>query len=237
MIKYLYLVLLLFVLAACKQKPTTITKVNLTKTTEQIVKVVKQGKWKYNDPLFYQYAHFLDSLNTSVPQSAVKATDMYARLFKGKSQQVCDTAFTIFNGFYKKLADSLEQVNYKDSTDLDKYYAYTDGPKESDIPIDVRSYVKNLRYNGFDIKEEEGAMYVAQDRDFVAKYFYSFVSPIMKQFLVQVNKEYKEIYMEDASIVIGEKGLVDRAIWWEEFEKKYPDFIWRSEVTAITIQT
>ncbi|TSJ37215.1 hypothetical protein FO440_20845 [Mucilaginibacter corticis] len=220
----IYSLLFVLVIVSCKNKTTQRSENDTAK------KSVKKSNISYQNPLFSQYVDYLKSQDIKVAASNTNAIKKFVELFKGKDARTCDTAFLIYNKFYKKMTESLEDVNEKDSIDLDVFYTYKNGPKN--IPPNVIDYVKNLRDNGFDILEEEGSVYVTQDWDFVAKYYYDLVSPSMKEFLQEINIESKQLYLEDGSITIAADTLVDRAAWWEQFETKHANFIWKDEVLA-----
>ena len=168
-----------------------------------------------------QYDGFVTSLSLTNADNLSIAAERYIKLFNTAPIEIRDSGFVIFNKFYEKLALKLDDLPEKETMDLDKYYAYADSVE---IPDSIVNYVKHLKQDGFDLREEEGSMYIVEDRDFIVSRFYDVVSPVMKQYLIQVNKENKNIYAEDASIIIGYKELVDRAIWWEHFAKNHPAF-------------
>lgn len=221
---YIYGLLVIGVIASCKSKPSQESTTDSTKT------VITKSTVTYKGPLFAEYAGFVKKLDDKMPENATIAAKKYVELFKGKDTATCDTAFLIFNKFYKQMSEALEDVNEKDDIDLEKYFAYTNSPKN--IPQKVTTYVANLKANGFDLAESEGTMYITQDWDFAAKYFYDLVSPSMKSFLQEINIENKQVYQEDAGIIVGADTLVDRAVWWERFAKTHTGFIWKSEVSA-----
>jgi hypothetical protein len=153
------------------------------------------------------------------------AAKKFNSLFKEQSNAICDTAFILFNSYYDKLNNDLDDLQQKDTTLNLKYFIRDDTGKTPELSKKTKFYVDHLAENGFNVYLSEGDAYIGQDRDFIAKWFYSLVSPTMKKYLIQLNKENKQVYIEDASIMISPTELVDRAVWWENFVKENPNFI------------
>ena len=206
--KYLYLILVLIFTYSCKRNASTtknssaIKKPDSTKTVTTTV--------KFNNPILTQYQDFVNSLDTNDMTTSTKAAEKFTALFKGQDQNTCDTAFTIFDKYYERLANVLDDHHHKDTVDYDRYLVYEDSAKY--MPEKVKLYTDKLAANGFTTIVSEGSTYVTEDRDFVAKWFYRYVSPAMKEYLTQLNKESKDIIMDDASILISSKELVDRTV-------------------------
>jgi hypothetical protein len=95
------------------------------------------------------------------------------------------------------------------------------------LPPRLADYVENLRKNGYDISMTESTSYVEEDRDYIKVNFYSALSPRMVVYLEQLNKENKEGYCDDGSIMIGNTELIDRIVWWENFNKENKTFLFR----------
>jgi hypothetical protein len=206
---FTFTVLVLLMLAACRQKPA---KSTIDKKGTSLQKVVKRREPAivYKTPLLNEYASFIDSISSPKIENSTVAAKKYQSLFKSAGADIRDTAFTIFDKYYERLTDKLDNSAERESMDLDTYFAYSNThPK---VPQKVAQYVKTLTENGFRVGEEEGMCYIQQDRDFLVKWFYKYVSSPMKEYLIQLNKENKLIYMEDAGIIINYDELVDRAL-------------------------
>lgn len=213
----------LIVLCACshKKQPSAETKHAVKANKPAKTSII--NKPQYTNPLFNQYVVFIKSLNFTDPENATTAAGRYVELFKGQAPAACDTAFLIFSAYYDKLDKTLDDIHY-DRTDRSDTILMRK-VKPGKLPAKVAKYLRHLNDNGFTIIMEEGDTYVGQDRDFISKWFYESVSPVMKAYLEQLNKENKAVYMEDASIIISAKQLVDREIWWEQFVKENSGFI------------
>jgi len=226
---FTFAALVLLTLAACRQKSAKST-IDKKGTSPQKVVKRREPAIVYKTPLLNEYASFIDSISSPRIENSTIAAKKYQSLFKSAGADIRDTAFTIFDKYYERLTDKLDNSAERESIDLDTYFAYsTSHPK---VPQKVAQYVKRLTQNGFRVGEEEGMCYIQQDRDFVATWFYNYVSPVMKKYLIQLNKENKLIYMEDAGITINYDELVDRALWWEQFVKNQPYFIAKKSAVA-----
>ncbi|SEO94838.1 hypothetical protein SAMN05428947_105186 [Mucilaginibacter sp. OK283] len=213
----------LIVLCACSHKKQPSAETKHAVKANKPAKTSITNKAQYTNPLFNQYVVFIKSLNLTDPENATKAARRYADLFKGQAPATCDTAFLIFSAYYDKLNNSLDDTHFNRADRSDTILI--NKVKPGKLPVKVAKYLKQLNDNGFTIIMEEGDTYVGQDRDFIARWFYDSVSPVMKVYLEQLNNENKAVYIEDASIIISAKRLVDREIWWEQFVKDNPGFI------------
>jgi hypothetical protein len=178
-----FLCICFIVLCACsnnKKQPPAETK-HAVKANKPAKKTLAGNKPQYTNPLFNQYVVFIKSLNFANPENATKAAAKYAGLFKGQSAAVCDTAFLIFNAYYDKLNNSLDDIHFDRSDRSDTILMSKVKPGK--LPAKVAKNLKHLNDNGFTIIMEEGDTYVGQDRDFIGKSFYDYVSPVMKVYL------------------------------------------------------
>jgi len=224
--KYLYLILVLAFICSCKRNTSTTKKspaVGKADSTKTVLPSIK-----FNNPILKQYQDFVGSLDTNDMTTTTKAAEKFEALFKGQDQNTCDTAFIIFDKYYGQLTNVLDDRHQKDTVNnYDKYLLYEDSLKH--LPQKIKQYLDKLRVNGFMTTVSEGASYVTEDKDFVAKWFYHYVSPAMKEYLSQLNKESKDIIEEDASILIDSKELVDVTVWWEKFANSNPHFLLHKE--------
>lgn len=167
------------------------------------------------------YRQFLAQLDSSRLENVTAAADKFKELFQGPPATVADSGYVLFDGFYEELTNKVNELHYEDETDYSPLVLELKEP----IPKKLKDFNDRLIANGFQVARTEGYTYFKQDRDFVAKHFYSFISPTLKEFLVQVNKENKEGFTEDAGLTIAPTQLAGRVLWWESFIKKNPGFI------------
>jgi hypothetical protein len=220
-----FLCICFIVLCACsnnKKQPPAETK-HAVKADKPATKTSAGNKPQYTNPLFNQYAVFIKSLNFTDPENATKAAAKYTTLFKGREAATCDTAFLIFSNYYDKLSLELDDTYQRATTMADS--ELTGKRKPEKLRTNAGNYLSKLKNNGFDIAKDKGIAYVGQDRDFIALWFYDDVSPVMKMYLEQLNKENKNVYIKNAAITISAKQLVEREIWWEQFVNEHPGFI------------
>lgn len=71
-----------------------------------------------------------------------------------------------------------------------------------------------------------GTTCVKQNRGFI-KRFYKQLSPALASYLEQRNKEVSVGFWEDGGLTIEPEELVDRIIWWENFNRENPQFIFK----------
>lgn len=217
MIKNIAPVIVLLLLFSCKQKPArkveTVIKMHSSKAI---------GKQQYANAALNKYAAFVRLLDSNDMETSQKAAKEYTVLFNRQNSTVCDTGFIIFSMYYDKLNVALDNYHQKDTSNFDKYLVQE---SKQPMPAKMTAYINKLQANGFNFVEDEGATYVEQNRDFITKWFYRYLTPTMREYLMQVNIENKNIYMGDGSIIIKPEELVERTIWWEDFAKTHTSFI------------
>jgi hypothetical protein len=172
----------------------------------------------YDTVLLNNYRIYLHSLDTLQPASNTTAAKKYAELFKSANQNTRDSAFSVFKDFYNKLDQTLD--NSRDaSISYDSLVTDSNGhlPK---LSPKLAAFAQALKDNGFKVYMSEGDPYIGQDLDFEAEWFYAYISEPLKNFLIELNKEDKEGFSEDAGLIISPEQLADRTVWWENFAKK-----------------
>jgi len=153
------------------------------------------------------------------------AVKKFIELFAKQDQSTCDSAFFIFNGYYAKLRNGFEDLPERDTT-IKFDSLFTDSAKTNhQFSPNLTQYAEKLKTNGFKIYMSEGDYYIGQDLDFIAKWFYAYVSPQMREYLNQLNKENKQGFSDDAELIIDPVQFASRTVWWEKFAAKYPHFI------------
>jgi hypothetical protein len=213
------IIIILILFSACK---SSIRKANVTSDTIHN----KTKKPEYNDSLLKMYDVFLIKLDTVHIENSTSAALKYRELFKGKDKNTCDSAFLLFEKYYERLDNSLDNLHNKDTTiKYDSLINDSDGGYSRALSNELLSYATKLKDNGFRVYMSEGDTYIGSERNFIAKWFYSYISHDMKEYLVQLNKEEKEGFSEDAGLIIGPKSFVDRTVWWEKFVAKHPHSI------------
>ncbi len=195
---------------------------SVTVETETIVETVNPSE---------EYKTFVSNLDTSKMISSKQAAQKFQELYTDATPEQANEGFLIFNKLYNSLVMSLDDQHFKEGDqtgEYDKYDAiagiyngYNDG---KDASPEMRAYNKELASSGFGIGMTEGSTYYLQNRDFLKDYFYDKVSEPMKEYLIQKNKEAKEVFASDGGLIISPTRLAERVIWAENFIKENPDF-------------
>jgi hypothetical protein len=195
-----------------------------TKTLLNRCKVIDSQYYK--SPLLKKYSSFLSTLHSGKMESVTLAAEKYTSLFKGQDTHVCDSAFFIFDKYYRVLTNTLEDLPSKDTTvKYDSLLTDSIGKYIKEPTGNLAVYALKLKTNGFKVYLSEGENYINQDLDFVAKWFYGYVSNSIKYYLSELNKEDKKGYTEDAGLTISPVQLIDRTVWWEKFKSANPNSI------------
>lgn len=170
------------------------------------------------NPLIKEYRHFLASLDTTKAESALKATDKYKSVFNGQSAGLCDSAFV----YYQAVLDTIEnELNLKLQDDTTDYSVPSDPATAQKLTV----IKKNLATNGFKVSYNEGMMYIEQNRNTVYQQLSPMLSDPMKAYLKELELEHREGFATDEAIVISPRKHVDRIIWYENFMKANPKFV------------
>ena len=177
----------------------------------------------YENPKITEFKAFVAGLDSADAASATKAMDKYKEIFTGQPALLCDTGFVVFQALYDSLEQNLSTKHQNDTTNYEPLL-YND---QASVPTSLKEYRKNLQLNGFKISASEGVTYIEQDRNFIARNFYTLVTPAMKSYLVELQKENKEGFAIDGAISISPRQLVDRTVWYEKFITENPDFVFK----------
>ena len=175
------------------------------------------------------YQSFIDTLDSLDVNTASLAAQKYQILFQQEEAPIRDSGYILFNNYYEKLERNLNELHVKDTAD---YYALLPGytTNKRNTPTDrQKQYVESLHKNGFQLASAEGMTYIIPDLDVISSWFDAYVTPTMKEYLIQLNKENKEGFAADAGITISPQQLVDRTTWWEGFIKRNPSFVLLNE--------
>jgi hypothetical protein len=175
------------------------------------------------------YNTFVAKLDTSKVASVLIAAKQFDSLFANADSIRADSAFVVFNGFYDKV---LNYLNEQHLTDGVNYTAYVEGKNavKGRKSASSDAHIKTLRENGFTIDMSEGSTYVRQDRRQISRYLYPHVSSAMKAYLVQSDIELEEGFVEDAGLVITPIALSKRILFWEDFLRNNPFFSFTQQI-------
>lgn len=176
--------------------------------------------------LLKEYERYVSSLDTVKEQSVTLATQKYVELFSKSDGKLCDSAFVVFHKLYEKIELNLNTTVYDDAVSEELTCGMTDD-NGNEIPPDQRlvSLEKRMKKHGFRVECWEGYAGIAGERAFIATHFYPYISPVMKEYLEGLRNERDHLLGMDAGISVSEAAYVKRLVWWDEFNRKHPDFI------------
>lgn len=171
------------------------------------------------DPQLTAYKIYIQSIDITKAESATLALTEFKRAFAGKSTGLCDSAYIALQELIDTVELKLNDKLQDDTTDYSAFYMKTKIPKKLELAQ------KSLQKDGFKFATSEGTVYIEQDRRFVIKNLLPMFSQPMQTYLLQIEKENREGFMEDAGIVISPRQHVDRIIWYEKFIAENSDFL------------
>lgn len=215
----------IILLAACSspapEKPSEQQKTEVETTVE-------------TKDLLKEYREYLTSLDTTTEKSVTLAADKYDALFSKSGQKLCDSAFTEFHKLYEIIENRLDFQVYSDPVYAElPCTPYDENGNELKPDKRITALANRLKKHGMRLQCWEGFPGVSGERAFIAARFYKYVSPEMKTFLEGLRKEKDHLFSVDAGISITEKEYADRLVWWEDFNKKNPDFILSKRARSI----
>ena len=193
----------------------------------------KAPLFKYGNPVLLQYDRYVDGLDTQLVDNSSRAVDTFKLLFKNQPAEVCDTALYIFKQYHWRMSVYIYWNMEADSVNYEQIL-YKKDENGKPYPLSKKQIArkKALDKNGFILASSEGQLLLDQDLQFISTHFDKYVSVPMKQYLAQLAKEQKEAFQEDAGLTIEPKVLEDRAIWWENFTKSNPGFLYAKEALS-----
>lgn len=231
MTKAFFLIFLLTLVLSCNE--TTGNKQSPENASvDSLENLNNQTNEENSNSKLIEYKNFILQLDSFDASSSTMAAKKFIKIFTGQNVVLCDSAFVIFNRFYESLDKNLNEKHQKDTTNYDPLvYVYQKG-KERIIPKKLTNYNKKLKDNGFEVAMDEGITFILQDRDFISTNFYSLISNSMREYLIQLNKENKEGFATDGGLTISPTKLAKRIIWFENFMRTNPYFIFGSQCLA-----
>jgi hypothetical protein len=186
--------------------------------------------FQYGNPVLLQYDRYIAGLDTESVDMSSQALDTFQLLFKKQPAAVCDTAFYIFNQFHAQLCYYLNTRMEADSITYEDFVYPGENNKMPVLSKKQKAIKRKLDNNGFGVEADEGA-YIVQDQHFLLQRFTNYVSPVMKQYLAQLVKEQKEGFADEGGFTIEPPVLAERTIWWEQFSKANPNFIFAKDAS------
>lgn len=206
---------LIICISACNKK----TEQTNTPHTDSTYMYSDSLQVRTEDPRITAYKTYIHSLDSTKAESATQALNEFKRVFVGKSVGLCDSAYIALQELIDTVELKLNDKLQDDTTDYSAFYLNTKIPKKLELAQ------KALQKDGFRFATSEGTVYIEQDRSYVTQNLLTFFSQPMQTYLLQIEKENREGFMEDAGIVISPRQHVDRISWYEKFIVENPDFL------------
>lgn len=185
--------------------------------------------FQYGNPVLLQYDRYIAGLDTESVEMGGQALDTFQLLFKKQPAAVCDTAFYVFNQFQSKLSNYLNMHMEEDSIKYEDFIFSDENNKMPALSKKQKAVKQKLDKGAFGLGATEGEAYITQDQHLLLQLFAKYVTPVMKQYLAQLDKEQKEGFDEEGGLVIEPDQLADRTVWWEQFSQANPNFIYSKE--------
>jgi hypothetical protein len=224
-----YLTVIAVLLTSCdNRKQSSISQEDvdsITSVSESKVDLVE--RYTFRDAQLKEYERFTNQLDASDADNIKTATEKFKLLFENKEKPTSDSALYLFERFYSRVDDKINERHNGDTTNYDSLIISLEDSRQIELSKRLTDYADKLTRNGFQLSMTEGITYIKKDRDYVKEHFYSKLTPSMVNYLEQLNKENKEGFTEDGGLVIEPVTLIDRIAWWENFNKSNPAFIFK----------
>jgi hypothetical protein len=175
-----------------------------------------QDRYVFRNESLLEYQKILNRLDSLTVDNTKVAATKFDSLFADADMATCDSAYYLFEKFYSKMLQGLNELHTKNQVRFDSLIFYKEESKHSQF---LNDYTASLGKNGFFVSSSEGMTFVKEDRSFVNDNFYKKLSSAMIEYLSQLDKENERVYWDDGALIIEPSELVDRLIWWENFNK------------------
>lgn len=171
------------------------------------------------NPKLVTFRTFVDQLDSSDVNSVSKTVEQFKTVFVNERTGLCDTAFVVF----QQLLDTLElKLNQKLQDDTTDYSPLFKGTK---VPSKMMKFQQNLFLNGFRLTDVDEMFYIQQYRPYIMQQIGYMLSDTMKVYLNEIDTENREGFSQDEAINISSQQLVDRTLWYENFIRNNPKFV------------
>lgn len=220
--------IVLIILVACNQNETQ-QSTDSKSTSSTINNHIIRNEGHYHNPVLVDYIHYINKLDTTYPESVTNASNKFKAVINHQDTALADTAYTLFYQLYEAVDLYLNSRLQSDTTNYLPLSEGYEGSGNEHISENANQFYQQLRNNGFLFKSEEGNVYIDKDRSFISTHFYPYLSAALKEYLTQLEKENSEGYQVDGGLTISPETYTNRVIWWENFIKNHPQFIYSSE--------
>jgi hypothetical protein len=209
--RIVFILLISSLLFSCDFKQSKSPGSNLLSKNDSTVDTEKVVQLKLSTA--NEYHKVLDKLD----HGNLSSLDLACKLFKNSVADTItrDSMLVTFSDFYNTLAESYLENNEAVSTQL----------QNSPSPEVLNKIKTSLAAYGIRLSSSEGAFYLEPQTEYLLQKFGSELSPAYREYLTIGSKEQKSRFAEDGTILIPSDSLSSRIMTWENFIKRYPDFI------------
>lgn len=170
-----------------------------------------------------QFCTALKGLNTKKLESGKKIWDAAAQYFGDATGSLADAGFVLVQYYMGRLEMDGQFYNLTESIQwTDEDYKTIEA---NTFKPDTYPGTKKLFDNGFTLVIGEGQIFPVTDFVKLHLFFAGKVTPAMKDYLDQELVEFKVAAEDDGGIMIPLEEVLNRAVYWEKFNKKYPYFL------------
>lgn len=170
-----------------------------------------------------QLTAFLKTLNTKDLKSGKKAWDFLTSNYSDVSGPLADAVYILFYNFMFRMEvegefyTMTEKIKWKD----EDYETISRGK------FDMNTYplTKSMAENGFRLETGEGMIFPVSDWQRNYAFFGEKVTPVMKTYLNEYVLENNARDSDDGGLIIPLSKIVERAAFWEKFNKENPWFV------------
>lgn len=160
--------------------------------------------------------------------SGAKAWRYVEKHFEAVPAPLADAAFLLLEQFLRRMEIEGELWKITEGrlpfSEADAQAVYKGRFDYSKYPI-----TDSLYTNGFRLAWGEGMFFPVVNWDRLREFFGPRVSPAMQRYIIQRTEEYKHPIYEDGGIVVPLEAVAEMAVWWENFNRRYPYFVRREE--------
>ncbi len=231
---------MLFVTYSCKGNETSKdTQKNVVVENGNVVKNdEKQQIKKENKNYSEEYTKFLATLDLKDIKSISKALNYLSETLKGVDVVFIDECFVKFNEFHQKVLPNINQIFIKTPNENQSrvYDVFLNNNPENlkKVTKEQKEYAELLKTNGFKADATPENYFIAIDENIISDKVKNIVSPVMKEYLIQLEKERKEYYLNEGQcLMVSPIVIAERIVFWENFLIKNTKFLYTNKINEL----
>jgi hypothetical protein len=176
------------------------------------------------------FSALLKKLNAKQLSSGKQAWDFVKKHYAESERSLTDAVFFLLQQYLRRMefeGDYYTQTEQFPWTEQDQSAILKNSFDYNKYPL-----TRQLAVNGFRLAYAEGVIFPVVDYQPLNDFFSSRCSPAVTEYLAQSLEEQLHPEFEDGAIVLPLVKVADRAVFWENFNKKHPYFPLADETTA-----